>query len=254
MALWTSASSPPSERQPTHRFVRARRHAGVRSRARTDARRLHRVLRPRRSRRRWSRWATVPSRRRPPGWVVVDVRAATLNHHDVWSARGVGLTEKQLPMILGCDAAGVDPDGSEVVVHAAVNDPAWVGPEELDPKLRAALRGAAGRAGRAARGPRRQPRAQAARAELRGGGLPAHRLAHRLPHAVHARRARPGRDRARPGRLGRPLHRADRARRRRRPARLGHRPRRGASARSRRSSARTRRSSPARGCRSASTR
>ena len=64
------------------------------------------------------------------------MRATTLNHHDVWSARGVGLTEKQLPMILGCDAAGVDPDGNEVVVHAAVNDPAWVGPEELDPKMR----------------------------------------------------------------------------------------------------------------------
>ena len=77
-----------------------------------------------------------PEPEAPPGWVVVDVRAATLNHHDVWSARGVGLTEKQLPMILGCDAAGVDPDGNEVVVHAAVNDPAWVGPEELDPKMR----------------------------------------------------------------------------------------------------------------------
>jgi len=72
----------------------------------------------------------------PQGWIVVDVRAAALNHHDVWSARGVGLAEGQLPMILGCDAAGVDPEGREVVVHAAVNDPAWVGPEELDPKMR----------------------------------------------------------------------------------------------------------------------
>src|SRR5919107_4173844 len=77
-----------------------------------------------------------PDPETPPGWAVVDVRAAALNHHDVWSARGVGLTEQQLPMILGCDAAGVDPDGNEVVVHAAVNDPAWVGPEELDPKMR----------------------------------------------------------------------------------------------------------------------
>src|SRR5215204_7576037 len=72
----------------------------------------------------------------PAGWVVVEVRAAALNHHDVWSARGVGLTEEQLPMVLGCDAAGVDPDGREVVVHAAVNDSAWVGPEALDPKMR----------------------------------------------------------------------------------------------------------------------
>ncbi|HZH24932.1 MAG TPA: zinc-binding dehydrogenase [Solirubrobacteraceae bacterium] len=69
------------------------------------------------------------------GWVVVEVRAASLNHHDVWSARGVGLSQEQLPMILGCDGAGVDPDGREVVVHGVVNDPAWVGPEELDPRL-----------------------------------------------------------------------------------------------------------------------
>ena len=69
------------------------------------------------------------------GWVVVEVRAASLNHHDVWSARGVGLSQEQLPMILGCDAAGVDPDGRGVVVHGVVNDPAWVGPEELDPRL-----------------------------------------------------------------------------------------------------------------------
>ena len=69
------------------------------------------------------------------GWVVVDVRAASLNHHDVWSARGVGLREERLPMILGCDAAGVDPDGNEVVVHGVINDPAWAGPEELDPGL-----------------------------------------------------------------------------------------------------------------------
>src|SRR5215207_10283161 len=50
-------------------------------------------------------------------------------------ASGVGLAQEQLPMILGCDAAGVDPEGREVVVHGVVNDPAWVGPEELDPKL-----------------------------------------------------------------------------------------------------------------------
>jgi NADPH:quinone reductase-like Zn-dependent oxidoreductase len=57
-------------------------------------------------------------------WVTVDVRANALNHHDLWSLRGVGLTDAQLPMILGCDAAGVDPDGNEVVVHAVVPDPA----------------------------------------------------------------------------------------------------------------------------------
>src|SRR5690606_28867393 len=68
------------------------------------------------------------------GWAVVTVRAASLNHHDVWSLRGVGLREEQLPMILGCDAAGYDEDGNEVVVHAVVSSPDWVGDETLDPK------------------------------------------------------------------------------------------------------------------------
>lgn len=69
-----------------------------------------------------------------PGWVVVDVKACALNHHDLWSLRGVGLREEQLPMILGCDAAGVDPDGNEVLVHAVVTSDGWLGDEILDPK------------------------------------------------------------------------------------------------------------------------
>ena len=70
----------------------------------------------------------------PEGWTVVEVRAASLNHHDLWSLRGVGLGERALPMILGCDAAGVDKDGNEVIVHAVVTDPDWRGDETLDPK------------------------------------------------------------------------------------------------------------------------
>jgi NADPH:quinone reductase-like Zn-dependent oxidoreductase len=70
----------------------------------------------------------------PPGWSVVTVRAAALNHHDLWSLRGVGLGEDQLPMTLGCDAAGLDEDGNEVVVHAVISDPSWAGDETLDPK------------------------------------------------------------------------------------------------------------------------
>ena len=70
----------------------------------------------------------------PDGWTTVTVKAASLNHHDVWSLRGVGLRQEQLPMILGCDAAGLDEDGNEVVVHAVISDPAWTGDETLDPK------------------------------------------------------------------------------------------------------------------------
>jgi NADPH:quinone reductase-like Zn-dependent oxidoreductase len=64
-------------------------------------------------------------------WTTVDVRAASLNHHDLWSLRGVGLREQQLPMILGTDAAGVAPDGTEVIVHGVIGaDGHGVGPKE----------------------------------------------------------------------------------------------------------------------------
>ncbi len=56
----------------------------------------------------------------PHGWEVVRVRAASLNHHDVWTLRGVGVDPGRLPVVLGCDAAGVTADGREVVVHAVV--------------------------------------------------------------------------------------------------------------------------------------
>src|SRR5689334_104716 len=70
----------------------------------------------------------------PEGWTTVTVKAASLNHHDLWSLRGVGLKADQLPMILGCDAAGTDEDGNEVVVHAVISDPSWSGDETFDPR------------------------------------------------------------------------------------------------------------------------
>lgn len=70
----------------------------------------------------------------PDGWVAVTLRAATLNHHDLWSLRGVGLPADRLPMVLGCDGAGVLEDGREVVVYAVIGDPAaGDGDETLDP-------------------------------------------------------------------------------------------------------------------------
>jgi NADPH:quinone reductase-like Zn-dependent oxidoreductase len=70
----------------------------------------------------------------PDDWTTITVKAASLNHHDLWSLRGVGLPEDRLPMILGCDAAGLDEDGNEVIVHAVISDPAWHGDETLDPR------------------------------------------------------------------------------------------------------------------------
>jgi len=77
----------------------------------------------------------VPEPEVPEGWTTVSVRAAALNHHDLWSLRGVGLSADQLPMVLGADAAGLDEHGREVVVYSVIGDSeAGGGDETLDAK------------------------------------------------------------------------------------------------------------------------
>lgn len=70
----------------------------------------------------------------PEGWTTVQVKAVSLNHHDLFSLRGIGLPQERMPMILGTDAAGLDEDGNEVVVHGVIASPDWIGDETLDPK------------------------------------------------------------------------------------------------------------------------
>ena len=70
----------------------------------------------------------VPGR----GEVLVRVESASLNHHDLWTLRGVGSRRFTEPQVLGCDAAGTvlaygddAPDdaiavGASVVVHSVL--------------------------------------------------------------------------------------------------------------------------------------
>jgi NADPH:quinone reductase-like Zn-dependent oxidoreductase len=74
-----------------------------------------------------------PAPQVPQGWARVRLRATSLNHHDLWSLRGVGLPADRLPMVLGCDGAGIDDEGNEVVVHAVIPSDGWSGDETLDP-------------------------------------------------------------------------------------------------------------------------
>ena len=67
------------------------------------------------------------------GWTTVTVKAASINHHDLFTLRGVGIPADRFPMILGCDAAGLDADGREVVVHSVISGADWAGDETLDP-------------------------------------------------------------------------------------------------------------------------
>ncbi|MER1996746.1 MAG: zinc-binding dehydrogenase [Arthrobacter sp.] len=76
----------------------------------------------------------LPGREPEPGFRRVRVRASALNRHDLWSLQGTGLPADRLPMILGCDAAGVDDDGNDVIVHSVISTPGWDGDETLDPR------------------------------------------------------------------------------------------------------------------------
>jgi NADPH:quinone reductase-like Zn-dependent oxidoreductase len=69
-----------------------------------------------------------------PGWSTVRVVSSSLNMHDLWTLRGVGHPPERLPIVLGCDAAGYDENGNEVLVHPVIADPdAGLGDETLDP-------------------------------------------------------------------------------------------------------------------------
>lgn len=77
----------------------------------------------------------VAERDLPPGWARVHMRAASLNMHDVWTLRGVGQDPAVLPLILGCDGAGVTDDGREVMILPVIADAdRGAGDETLDPK------------------------------------------------------------------------------------------------------------------------
>ncbi|MEU6196645.1 zinc-binding dehydrogenase [Streptomyces sp. NPDC047061] len=76
----------------------------------------------------------VPEPGPRPGWSTVRVVSSSLNMHDLWTLRGVGHPPERLPVVLGCDAAGYDADGNEVLVHPVIADAdAGLGDETLDP-------------------------------------------------------------------------------------------------------------------------
>jgi len=70
----------------------------------------------------------------PEGHTLVRLGATSINMHDLWSMRGVGVRADQFPMVVGCDIAGWDEDGNEVVVSGSYGNPdAGYGDESFDP-------------------------------------------------------------------------------------------------------------------------
>lgn len=78
---------------------------------------------------------TRPDPEERTGWTRVKVKAASLNPHDTWTLRGIGHPPERIPIILGCDAAGVTDDGREIVVYPVMGDAARGGGDStLDPE------------------------------------------------------------------------------------------------------------------------
>src|SRR3712207_7991183 len=60
-----------------------------------------------------------PEPEAPDGWTTVQVKAVSLNHHDLFSLQGIGLPQERMPMILGTDAAGIDEGGNRSEEHTS---------------------------------------------------------------------------------------------------------------------------------------
>lgn len=70
----------------------------------------------------------------PADHVIVRVGASSINMHDLWTMRGVGVRPDEFPKVLGCDIAGWDEDGNEVVVSGSFGNPdLGHGDESFDP-------------------------------------------------------------------------------------------------------------------------
>ncbi|MGO1392860.1 zinc-binding dehydrogenase [Agrococcus casei] len=79
--------------------------------------------------------AEYPRPESKPGHTLVRLKAASLNPHDAWTLRGVGHPADRVPMVLGCDGAGVTEDGREVILHSVMGDAdRGDGDATLDPK------------------------------------------------------------------------------------------------------------------------
>ncbi|MEP7045665.1 MAG: zinc-binding dehydrogenase [Ilumatobacteraceae bacterium] len=71
----------------------------------------------------------------PDGHTLVRLGSTSINMHDLWSMKGVGVRADQFPMVLGCDVAGWDPQGNEVIVTGSFGNPdAGHGDESFDPR------------------------------------------------------------------------------------------------------------------------
>ena len=85
---------------------------------------------------RWPGWTWGAAGPGPPdGWVTVTVKAAALNHHDVWTLRGVGISPTGCPSSWAATRPAWTRTATPVIVHSVIGDPNTGGGDEtLDPR------------------------------------------------------------------------------------------------------------------------
>ena len=130
-----------------------------------------------------------PEPEAPDGWTTVQVKAVSLNHHDLFSLQGIGLPAGADADDPGHRRGGARRGRQRGRRPRRRRHPRLDRRRDAGPQAHAVLRAAPGHDGREGRRPAAEPAAQAGRAVLRRGRLPAHGVADRLPDAVREVRA-----------------------------------------------------------------
>jgi NADPH:quinone reductase-like Zn-dependent oxidoreductase len=69
----------------------------------------------------------------PEGWVKIKMLAASLNQHDIFTLKGIGIVPLKFPLIMGCEGVGELESGEKVMIYPVINKEGHHGDETLDP-------------------------------------------------------------------------------------------------------------------------
>ncbi len=63
------------------------------------------------------------------GWVKIRMLAISLNQHDIFTLRGIGVVPLKFPLTMGCEGVGVLENGQKVLIYPVITAPNYHGDE-----------------------------------------------------------------------------------------------------------------------------